>query len=339
VRSHSIAGLLAALCVCAAGQSEPPYHLLRKLVLGGEGKWDYVTMDPVRRRVFIAHGTEVLVVDADHARLLGRIPDTQGVHGVALAQNLGRGFTSNGTDSTVTVFDLASLRVLDHIGVTGRKPDAIVYDSVSGRVFTFNGGSGNATAIEAATGRIVGTVALGGTPEFAVADGRGRIFVNLEDRSAILSFDTRTLATGAAWPLAPCESPTGLALDREGRRLFSGCSNQLMAVVDASDGRVVGTVPIGAHVDATVFDPDTHRVLSSNGDGTLTVADASGPTVRVIATVKTEPGARTMALDPRTHRLFLVTAQYGPAPPATAENPRPRPPTIPGTFTLLVFGT
>jgi len=338
---ESVVVLLAALGIGATVPShrpEPPYHLLRRVVLGGEGKWDYLTMDPVRRRLFIAHGTEVLVVDADQATMLGKIPDTPGIHGVALAQELGRGFTSNGADSTVTVFDLASLRVLDRITVTGRKPDAIVYDSVSGRVFTFNGGSGNATVIDAATGKVAGTVPLGGKPEFAVADGQGRIYVNLEDRSALFSFDTRTLAPGPVWPLAPCESPSGLALDRRGRRLFSGCANRLMAVVDANTGRVLGTVPIGARVDANGFDPDTHRVFSSNGDGTLTVADASGPTVRVIATIQTELGARTMALDPRTHHLFLVTAQFGPTPAATEQDPHPRPPTIPGTFTLLIFG-
>lgn len=341
MQRESILGLITVFAVGGASpphRPEPPYHLIRRVVLGGEGKWDYLTMDPVGRRVFIAHGTEVLVVNADSGSVLGKIPDTPGVHGVALVQSLGRGFTSNGADSTVTVFDLASLRILDRITVTGRKPDAIVYDSVSGRVFTFNGGSANATAIEAKTGKIVGTVPLGGSPEFAVADGRGRIYVNLEDRSAITSFDTRTLATGATWPLAPGESPSGLAMDRVHRRLFSGCANRLLAVVDANDGRVLGTVPIGARVDANVFDPKTQRVFSSNGDGTLTVADASSSTVTVIGTVPTELGARTMAFDPQTQRLFLVTAQFGPTPPVTPENPRPRPPAIPGTFALLIFG-
>jgi DNA-binding beta-propeller fold protein YncE len=314
------------------------YHLLRRVVLGGEGKWDYLTMDPVRRRVFIAHGTEVLVVDADRAAVLGKIPDTPGVHGVALAQGLGRGFTSNGADSTVTIFDLASLKILSRVTVTGRKPDAIVYDSVSGRVFTFNGGSDNATAIEASTGKIVGTVALGGAPEFAVADGRGRIFVNLEDRSALLSFDTRTLEPGATWPLAPCDMPSGLAIDRGRHRLFSGCANRLMAVVDAKDGHVLATVSIGARVDANAFDSTSGLAFSSNGDGTLTVVDVAGSTFRVVQTVQTELGARTMAFDPKTHNIFLVTAQFGPTPRATEANPRPRPPTIPGTFTLLIFG-
>src|SRR5262245_1905311 len=341
MRGDPILAIVAAVAVSGAAaphRHEPPYHLIRRVVLGGAGKWDYLTMDPAGHRVFIAHGTEVLVVSADSGSVIGKIPDTPGVHGVALAQGLGRGFTSNGADSTVTVFDLASLKILNRLTVTGRKPDAIVYDSVSGRVFTFNGGSANATAIEAATGKIVGTVALGGSPEFAVADGRGRIYVNLEDRSAITSFDTRTLATGATWPLAPGESPSGLAMDRVHRRLFSGCANRLLAVVDANDGRVLGTVPIGARVDANVFDPKTQRVFSSNGDGTLTVVDASGSTARVIGTVQTEPGARTMAFDPETQHLFLVTAQFGPTPAATPENPRAKPPTIPGTFALLIFG-
>jgi len=341
MRGASILGVVTAFAVGGAPASprlEPPYHLIRRVVLGGQGKWDYLTMDPVGRRVFIAHGTEVLVVNADSGSVVGKIPDTPGVHGIALAQSLGRGFISNGADSTVTVFDLTSLKALDRITVTGRKPDAIVYDSVSGRVFTFNGGSANATAIEAKTGKVVGTVPLGGSPEFAVADGRGRIYVNLEDKSAITSFDTRTLAPGATWPLAPGESPSGLAMDRSHRRLFSGCANRLMAVVDANDGRVLGTVPIGARVDANLFDPKTQRVFSSNGDGTLTVADASSSTVRVIGTVQTELGARTMALDPQTQHVFLVTAQFGPTPPATSDNPRPKPPTIPGTFALLIFG-
>jgi len=341
MRWQSMLGLVAAVTTGGAARPRPPsseYHLLRRVVLGGEGKWDYLAMDPVGRRVFIAHGTEVLVVDADRAAVLGKIPDTPGVHGVALAQGLGRGFTSNGADSTVTIFDLATLKILGRITVTGRKPDAIVYDSVSGRVFTFNGGSDNATAIEASTGKIVGTVALGGAPEFAVADGQGRIFVNLEDRSTILSFDTRSLAPGAAWPLAPCETPSGMAIDRSRHRLFSGCANHLMAMVDAKDGRVLGTVPIGARVDANAFDPGTNLAFSSNGDGTLTVVDVAGSEFRVVETVQTEVGARTMALDPRTHNIFLVTAQFGPTPPATEANPRPRPPTIPGTFTLLVFG-
>lgn len=330
-------GALAALMVGGTAPANPPepgYHLLRRVVLGGEGKWDYLTMDAAGRRLFISHGTEVLVVDADADTVIGRIPDTPGIHGVALAPALKRGFTSNGRDSTVTVFDLASLRVLDRLTATGRKPDAIVYDSVTGRVFTFNGGSGNATAFDAASGKVLGTIQLGGSPEFAVADGHGRLYVNLEDKSQVVEIDARKLEAGAHHPLAPCESPSGMAIDRAHRRLFIGCANRLMAVVDADSGRVVTTVPIGARVDANAFDPATARAFSSNGDGTLTVLEAGGAgPIRVMETVSTELGARTMALDPRTHRVFLVTAQFTPPPPGAS-----KPTAVDGTFTLLVYG-
>ncbi|HYL30914.1 MAG TPA: hypothetical protein VEU27_13435 [Gemmatimonadales bacterium] len=298
-------------------------------------RWDYMTLDPARRRLFIAHDSEVTVVDADWLTVTGRIPGTQGVHGVALAPDLGRGYASDGRDSTVTIFDLASLRVVGRIGVTGRQPDAIAYDSVSRRVFTFNGGSGNATAIDAERGAVAGTIPLGGRPEFAVADGRGHMFVNLEDRDSLLSFETRTLKPVARWPLAPCAAPSALAMDRDRRLLFVGCRNRLLAVVDADHGTVLGTLPIGAGVDAVVFDPTTREVLSANGEGTLTVGapDAAGR-YQVEATVPTAPGARTLAFDPETRRIFLVTADFSPPP---AGEPQARPQAIPGTFALLVY--
>jgi DNA-binding beta-propeller fold protein YncE len=337
VRSASLAGLLAVVLLAgpAPAQEGRSWHLIRRVPLAGAVRWDYLAVDTARHRLFITHGTEVLVLDTDSLTVVGRIPDTQGVHGVALAPELGRGYTSDGADSSVTVFDLASLRVLDRLHATGRQPDAIAYDSVARRVFTFNGGSGSATAFEAASGAVAGTIPLGGTPEFAVADGRGRLFVNLEDRDSIVSFDTRTLALVARWPLAPCATPSALALDRARRLLFVGCRNRVLAVVDADRGTVVTTLPIGAGVDALVFDPATRTVLSANGDGTLTVAtpDASG-TYRVAETVTTARGARTLAFDPRTRRIFLVTAEFA-APGDSAPRQRPQP--IPGTFVLLVF--
>ena len=321
--------------VLLAGSAPPGrgYHLFRRVPLKGAVRWDYLTLDPARRRLFIAHDSEVTVVDADWLTVTARIPGTQGVHGVALAPDLGRGYTSDGRDSTVTIFDLASLRVVGRIGVTGRGPDAIAYDSVSRRVFTFNGGSGSATAIDAEKGAVAGTIPLGGRPEFAAADGRGRLFVNLEDRDSLLSFDTRTLTPVSRWPLAPCATPSALAMDRERRLLFVGCRNRLLAVVDANRGAVLGTLPIGAGVDAVVFDPATREILSANGDGTLTVAapDAAGR-YRVTATVPTAPGARTLAFDPQTRRIFLVTADFAPA-----AEPGARAQAIPGTFALLVY--
>ena len=321
--------------VLLAGSATPGrgYHLFRRIPLKGAVRWDYLTLDPARRRLFIAHDSEVTVVDADRLTVTARIPGTQGVHGVALAPDLDRGYASDGRDSTVTIFDLASLRVVGRIRVTGRGPDAITYDSVSRRVFTFNGGSGSATAIDAEKGAVAGTIPLGGRPEFAVADGRGRMFVNLEDRDSLLGFETRTLKPVARWPLAPCATPSALAMDRERRLLFVGCRNRLLAVVDADRGAVLGTLPIGAGVDAVVFDPATREVLSANGDGTLTVAapDPAGR-YRVAATVPTAPGARTLAFDPRTRRIFLVTADFAPA-----AEPGARAQAIPGTFALLVY--
>jgi DNA-binding beta-propeller fold protein YncE len=277
-----------------------------------------------------------MVLDADSGKLLGEISDTPGVHGIALTPELGRGFTSNGRGNNVTIFDLASLKVLGTVE-TGKNPDAIVYDPATQRVFTFNGGSHDSTAIDAAKGAVVGTIALGGRPEFAVADGKGAIFANLEDKSEIVAIDSRKLTLTARWLLAPCEEPTGLAIDREHRRLFAGCNNKLMAVVDADGGRLLATLPIGRGVDATAFDPETALAFSSNGEGTLTVVHEESPEkFTVVENVPTQRGARTMALDPKTHRIFLVTAEYGPAPTPTAENPRPRPIIVPGTFVVLV---
>jgi outer membrane protein assembly factor BamB len=279
-----------------------------------------------------------MVLDTDRDTVVGDIPDTPGVHGVALVPELGRGFTSNGRDSSVTIFDLKTLESRGRVKVTGGNPDAILYEPASRRVFTFNGRGANATALDPSTGAVLGTVELGGKPEYARADGTDRVFVNIEDKSEIVAFDARTLAVQARWPLAPCEEPTGLAIDRANQRLFVGCSNKLMAIVDAKSGRVVTTLPIGAGVDGTAFDPQTQLALSSNGEGTLTVVREESPDrFKVIGTVPTERGARTMALDERTHKVYTVTARFGPTPAPTSDNPRPRPPAIPGTFTILVL--
>ncbi|MGO8790015.1 MAG: YncE family protein [Terriglobia bacterium] len=314
------------------------YRLLKKVVLGGEGFWDYLTCDSDARRVYISRGTHVMVVDADNYTVVGDIPGTDGVHGIALAPELGRGFTSNGRTNTVTIFDLKTLKVLG-TAPTGEGPDAIVYDPASKRVFTLNGHGGSATAIDAASGKPAGTVTLGGRPEFAAADGQGHIYNNLEDKSEIIQIDSQKLTVTARWPLAPCEEPSGLAMDTAHRRLFVGCHNQMMAVVDADSGKVVATPAIGQGVDANRFDPGTQLAFSSNGDGTLTVVHEDSPEAFTpVASVATQRGARTMALDRKTHNVFLVTAEFGPPPAATAEHPHPRPQAVPGSFTLLVFG-
>lgn len=330
---------LGLLTVSTPAQQGPSgYHLVKKVNLGGEGFWDYLTIDSASRRLFISRGTHVMVVDADNGSAVGDIPDTEGVHGVALAPDLGRGFTSNGRANTVTIFDLQTLKPIGS-AKTGQNPDAILYDPASHRVFTFNGRSGDATAIDATTGVVAGTVALGGKPEFATADGMGRVYVNIEDKSELLALDSRALTVANRWPLTPCEEPSGMAIDAAHARLFSGCRNRMMTVVDAKSGKVVATPPIGQGVDANRFDAGTGLVFSSNGDGTLTVVRQDSPDkYTVVENVGTQRGARTMELDPKTHNLYLVTAEFGPPPEATPENPRPRSTLVPGSFTLLIFG-
>jgi DNA-binding beta-propeller fold protein YncE len=334
-----LAVLASAIFPCrGAAAPASGYHLLKKVVLGGEGSWDYLICDSAARRLYISRGTHVMVVDADTYAVIGDIAGTEGVHGIALAPEFGRGFTSNGRSNTVTIFDLKTLKALG-TAPTGNGPDAILYDPASKRVFTFNGHGGDATAIDAATGAPVGTIPLGGKPEFAVADGQGNIYNNLEDKSELVRIDSRKLTVTARWPLAPCEEPSGLALDTQHRRLFAGCGNKMMAVVDADSGKVLATPPIGQGVDANGFDPGTRFAFSSNGDGTLTIVQEDSPEkFTVAANVTTRRGARTMALDLKTHRIFLVTADFGPPPAPTAERPHPRPAIIPGTFTLLVVG-
>jgi DNA-binding beta-propeller fold protein YncE len=324
----------ASLAAPATGPSG--YHLVRKVTLGGEGGWDCLTIDPVTRRLFVTHSTHVMVVSADTGKIVGDIADTPGVHDVAIAEDTGRGFISNGGNNSATIFDLKTLQIIGH-AQTGTRPDATLYDVMSHRVFTFNGGSSDATAINAATGEVAGTIALGGKPEFAVADGAGNIYVNLEDKSELAVIDSRALRVTQRWPLAPCEEPSGLALDAVHSRLFVGCHNQIMAIVDARDGRPVTTVPIGSGVDGTRFDAVTGFVFSSNGDGTLTVVHEDSPDkYTVVENVATERGARTLELDPKTQNVYLLTADLKPTQP-TAESPHPRPSIVPGTFRLLIF--
>jgi DNA-binding beta-propeller fold protein YncE len=315
------------------------YHLLKKIPVGGEGGWDYITLDSATRRLFISRGTKVIVLDVDSGKSVGEIPNTEGVHGIALAADVGRGFTSNGRAGTVTIFDLKTLAVIGS-AEAGTNPDAIVYDPASKRVFAMNGRSRNSTAIDAATGKVAGTIALAGKPEFAAADGAGHVYVNIEDKSEEQRIDSQKLEVTATWPLAPCEEPSGLAMDTSHRRLFAGCDNKMMAVVDADSGKVIATPTIGEGVDANGFDPGLAFAFASNGrSATLTVVHEDSPDkFTVTEDVPTQRGARTMALDPKTHEVYLVTADFGPPPAATPENPRPRPAILPNSFVVLVFG-
>ncbi len=256
----------------AQTKSPSGYHVVKQIKLGGEGSWDYLTVDPKARRVYISRSTHVMVVDADTGAIAGDIPDTAGVHGIAFVPELNRGFTSNGRANSVTVFDLKTLKALKQIPV-GKNPDAIIYDPASKRVFTFNGGSSDATAIDAKTETVVGTVALGSRPEFAVSDEKGRVYVNLEDKSEIVEFDPGKLAVAARWPLAPGEEPTGLALDQRHKRLFSACANKLMVVMDAGSGKVLARLPIGDCAYAANSDPATHLAFASSGKGVIGPAE------------------------------------------------------------------
>lgn len=319
--------------------SKVHYHVVEKAVLGGNGGWDYLKLDSHSRRLYIARATRVLVVDPDTYEQIGEIPNTRGVHCIDIARKLNRGFISDGGASTVTIFDRKTLKVIDVVSTTGEGPDALVYDPASERVFTFNGRSGNSTAIDARTAKVVGTIALGGRPEFAVSDGRGMIYNNLEDKSEELAINARTLQVESRWPLAPCQHPSGLAIDRQNRRLFVGCHNQMMAILNADTGQVITTVPIGPGVDANRYDPGTHLAFSTNGgDGTLTVVREVTPNKFVVLqNVSTERGARTMAVDRKTHRVFTVTAQFGPMPPPQPGQRFRRPSILPGTFTLIAL--
>jgi DNA-binding beta-propeller fold protein YncE len=341
--SHTLA--LAALALPLTGvapaqaqvQVTAAYHVTRADTLGGDGRWDYLTLDATGGRLFIARQTRVMVVDPESGASLGEIPGVAGAHGVALAEAAGHGFATAGRDGSVTMFDLRSLAVLRRIPV-GDDADAVLYDPVSKRVFTFNGDAASSTAIDPVSGGVIGTVPLGGKPEFGVSDGAGRLYVNIEDRGEVVEIDPVRLKVTRQWSLAPCLEPTGLAIDRAHRLLFSGCHNRTMAISDAKAGQTIAQVPIGDGVDGAAFDPGTGLAFASNGEGTLTVVREDSPTAfHVVSTVPTRRGARTLTLDERRHRIYTVTASFGDTPKPTAAEPHPRPSLVPGTFVLLTL--
>ncbi len=314
------------------------YHLKQKIAIGGEGRWDYLTLDSQTRRLYISRSSHVMVVDTDSGKVIGDIPDTDGVHGIALVPELNKGFTSNGQEAKVTVFDLQTLKPLLKIPV-GKNPDAILYDPASRHVLTFNGGSRDITAIDPKNDTVVGVVVLDGRPEYAVADNQGHIYVNVVDKSQVVELDSHKLIINARWSLAPGDRPTGISMDQTHRRLFIGCANKLMVVMNADNGKVTSILPIGSGVDATAFDPETQLMFSSNGEGTFTVVHEDSPDkFSVLENVVTQKGARTMALDLKTHRIYLATAEFGVAPKPTTEQPHPRPSIVPGSFVVLVMG-
>ncbi len=331
---------VVSLFVLALASAQSGYHLIKKIPIPGDGFWDYLTTDPATDRVFVSHGTEVDVVDAKKGEVTGKIGGLKLVHGIALAPEFNHGFISDGAANQVVVFDMKTLAKVGEVAA-GMNPDGIIYDPGSKRVFAFNGRSASATAVDAEKGTLAGTVMLEGKPEFPAPDGKGHVYVNIEDKSEVMQIDSKALTVLNKWPLAHCEEPSGMAMDPKTRRIFSGCDNKMMAVMDADTGKVVATVPIGAGVDATWFDPGTKTVFDSCGqDGVLTVIHEDSPDkYTVVENVMTEKGARTMALNPKTHMVYLALAQVEMLPPAEGDaKGRPRRKVQPGTFGLLEFG-
>jgi len=320
--------VLASVLVAAAPTG---YHILNEIKIGGDGGWDYLAVDGGARRLYVSHATHVVVVDLDKNMVVGDIPDTPGVHGIAIAPELNKGFISNGRGNNVTIFDLKTFKATGMVA-TEMNPDAIRYDAKSARVFAFNGRSRSATVIDAKTGMAVSTIMLPGKPEFSVADGKGNVFVNIEDTSEIVEIDAAKATVMKKYALTGCEGPSGLAMDTKARRLFSVCGNRVMAVSDPDKGTVVATLPIGAGSDGVVFDPGTGYAMSSNGDGTLTVVQQTGGKYEVVENIATERAARTIALDEKTHRVYLSTAAFG----ASAAGGRGQ--QLPDSFKVLVVG-
>jgi YVTN family beta-propeller protein len=338
MRRLALAASLALALPPASAAATPPasYHLARTYVLGGDGGWDYLTYDPSAKRLFISRGTHVMVVDPQTGTIIGDVPNTPGVHGIAIAADLGKGFTSNGSDGTVTIFDLSSLKTIATVHTGATDPDGIVYDPASKRIFTFNGRSNDATVIDARTSAVVATIPLGGRPEFPAADGRGMVYDNIESTNEIVAIEAADAKIVARFDLGTCRHPSGLSMDTEHHLLFTACHGE-MGVVDADGGKVIATVPTGAGTDATRFDPATEFAFASNGrDATLTIVHEEDPAHFTLAqNAKTVKGARTMALDPDTGAVFLVTAKMVANPKATSY--RDRYSVVPGTFELIVM--
>ena len=329
---------LALLLGAAFAPAASAYTLDRKISLPGDSGWDYFTADSSARRLYATHGDRVQVLNLDTLASVGEIASLASVHGVALAPDLGRGFISNGKSATITVFDLKTLAVLATWPAGGVKPDAILYDAATHQVCSFNGGSDNVTIFDATTGKLAGTIALGGAPEFAASDGLGQVFVNIEDHDETVRFNTRTLAVTARWPLAPAQTPSALAYDSTHHRLFVGCRSQQLVVLDSDTGKVIAQLPIGSGVDAASYLPSRALVFVSNGDGTLNIFHQDDPDhYAAVETVHTAKGARTHAVDAGTGRVFLGSAQYVSAPLPASGQPRARPTLEPGSFRVLVL--
>jgi YVTN family beta-propeller protein len=320
-------------------QTSNKYKVLKKINVAGDAGWDFLTVDEVRQHLFLSHGNVVNVVDLKTDKTIATIEDTKGVHGITVANDLDKGFISNGKDTSITVFDLNTFAVQEKIKIKGINPDAILYDEFTHRMFSFNAKSNDATVIDAKTNKILETIKFESNPEVAVTDGKGTIYVNLEENSTLAVIDAVAMKVKNTWSLAPGEEPTGLAFDVKTHRLFSACANKMMVVMNAENGKVITTLPIGERTDGAAFDASKKCAYSSNGEGTITVIkEIDENTFKVVETVVTQKGARTIALDSKTHKLYVPTAEYGERPKATEENPNPRPKIKPNSFVVLVVG-
>jgi len=324
------------VAVCRA---DGPYHLIKEIPVGGDGGWDALTVDSAAQRLYVSHAARVVVIDLAKDQVAGEITNTPGVHGIAVAPKLNRGFTSNGRENKVSIVDLKTLQTLSKVD-TGTNPDAILFEPGQNEVYAFNGRGQSATVIDAKSGKVVATIPLGGKPEFAEADPEAhRVFNNLEDKSEVAVIDTKTHQVTNHWAIAPGEEASGIAIDVKHHRLFLGCGNKLMVMMDSTNGKVLATVPIGQGVDGNAFDPGTQLAFASCGDGTTTIAHEDAPDkLTVVQTLETQRGSRTIALDPKTHKIYLPTAQFEPQPEQAAGSPRQRPKMVPGTFKVLVYG-
>jgi len=330
---------VAAIFLSVAGINgqNSEYRIVQRIPLTGDGFWDYLNADDATGMLYVSHGKMVNVVDMSTGKSVATITDVNGVHGIAIAKEFNKGFISNGADSNVTVFNLKDYSVIEKVSVTGRNPDAILFEPLTRTVITWNGRSSNATVIDAKTDKVIQTIPLAGKPEAAVSDGKGKVFVNIEDKSEVCMINVRTWKVEQTWSIAPGEEPSGLALDNETHRLFSATS-KLMVVLDAESGKVITTLPTGDGVDGAGFDPGLKRAYSSCGEGVLTVVqEENANSFKVLANVPTQAGARTISISAKTHRIYLPTAEFGPTPEKTESNPRPRPALKPGTFTVLVI--
>lgn len=323
----------------AADATSPNYKLIKEIPVGGDGGWDYLTVDTAGRRLYVSHASKFLVIDIDQDKVVGEVEDTPGIHGIAIAPEAKRAFSSNGRENKASIVDLESLKTLSKVE-TGQNPDAIIYEPGQKEIYTFNGRANSATVIEAASGKVTATIPLPGKPEFAAVDTKtGHLFNNIEDKSVIVVIDTKTHKVINTWPIAPGEEASGMALDEAHHRLFIGCGNKWMEMIDTESGKVVGKVAIGQGVDANAFDPGTQLAFSSCGDGTVTIAHEDSPDkLTVVQTLTTEKGAKTMALDPKTHRIYLASAKYEAAAAQPAGGGRQRPKMVPGSFKILVYG-